>query len=853
MPKFTPILLQSDVNASRSSSQLWGSKTARAITDLPTGNQTFWGVPFEIPDDAHDLIVFSGTSSIEINVNISGSYVVFAHFCDETASNTVAGQSSDYLNPVVTAPGEHVADYIVVYDDGTEHSEQIRRRFEINQIQTRMQSGFSSRQHEDLNTLPFRGPYPDNAWGRWQTGVIVGNPPVSGRADARDFRDGRSDPPGSWSIYALELPGSSTLIKSIRIEPTGATTIAIGAITVFDGQNHPLRHLPLETIALEVGECKSQDIVAKVDLGVIARKRDIQRFDEAEWLQSPVKGWGEAPEKPETIAAIDLAASPDATLSVDGSDLHVGSLLDAGRATSEDTRLMARVLTPERTWVHGKIIDSNTGNPTAARIHLRSKDGRYFPPYGHTHEVNDNWFEDYGADLLLGDTQYAYTDGTFQAELPVGDVYVEVSKGFEFEPVRQKVNIKPGQRNLEISLKRNVNLRSDGWVTADTHTHFLTPETAHLEAAAEDINIINLLAAQWGDLYTNVGDLTDSISGSSTDETIVWVGTENRQHFLGHISLLGATGSPVFPMSTSGPTEGYIGDPTVRAMSDWADEVKEAGGLAIVPHFPFPHSEVIAEVVLGKVDGLEIRDFHVPTMDTFAVHEWYRLMSCGYRVPAVGGTDKMSASMPVGGVRTYAYIGDRQLSHQTWSDAIRAGRTYTTSGPLMDFTVEGLHPGDELSLPVNGGSVHINAIASCAMPIHKLEIVFNGKVIAQTLSKNDVGEKMLVIDENIKLPGSGWIAARAVSQHVAWHVWPVHFAAHTSAVYVKAGRTGVFDASLGEYLITTMEGGIEWLDTLATRADTKRHTAIRTIFMEAIESVRKKMPHQHPGRTFHTH
>jgi hypothetical protein len=139
------------------------------------------------------------------------------------------------------------------------------------------------------------------------------------------------------------------------------------------------------------------------------------------------------------------------------------------------------------------------------------------------------------------------------------------------------------------------------------------------------------------------------------------------------------------------------------------------------------------------------------------------------------------------------------------------------------------------------------------MPIHKLEIVFNGKVIAQTLSKNDVGEKMLVIDENIKLPGSGWIAARAVSQHVAWHVWPVHFAAHTSAVYVKAGRTGVFDASLGEYLITTMEGLIEWLDTLATRADTKRHTAIRTIFMEAIESVRKKMPHQHPGRTFHTH
>jgi hypothetical protein len=430
-------------------------------------------------------------------------------------------------------------------------------------------------------------------------------------------------------------------------------------------------------------------------------------------------------------------------------------------------------------------------------------------------------------------------------------VYVEVSKGFEFEPVRQKLTIKPGQRELEITLDRNSNLRASGWVTADTHTHFLTPETAHLEAAAEGINVINLLAAQWGDLYTNVGDITGEVSGSSSAETIVWVGSENRQHFMGHISLMGATGSPIFPMSTSGPTEGYIGDPTVRAMSEWAKEARDKGGLAIVPHFPFPHSEVIAEVVLGNVDGLEIRDFHVPTMDTYAVHEWYRLLSCGFRVPAVGGTDKMSAGMPVGGVRTYAYIGDDELSHVSWSDAVRAGRTYTTSGPLMDFTVEGLRPGDELSLPESGGSVHVTATATCAMPINRLEIVFNGKVIAQVSSAD--GSKLLAIEDSLDLPGSGWIAARAVSDHVAWHVWPVNFAAHTSPVYVKARRTDVFDAALGEYLITTMQGGVEWLDTLATRADAERHSTIRKVFTDAIGVVEKKMPHTHADGTTHTH
>jgi len=851
MPKFTSISLSNDLNAATGDSHHWTGKTAKAVSTLPVGNQTFWGIPFELVANGKNLIVLDNGDSATLDVNASGSHLTFAHFCDENAAKTVAGQSADYLNPVVTAPGEHIADYIVVFDDGSEHRRSIRRRFEINQVQTRMQSGFTSRQHQGISSLPKRGPYPNNAWGRWQTGVMVGDIPTDGRTPAKLDKAGRSNPPTSWTIYALELPDSSKKVASLRIEGKSDVKFAIGAITVFDGQENPLRHEPLETIQIDSNGKSAQDIDVDVDLGVIARRQDIQTFDGEAWVNNPVRGWGESVDDPVTVASVDLTASNDATLSVDGQDIDVRTLLDKGEAKSSDGSVSARVLTSERTWVHGKIIDSSTGNPTAARVHFRSPDGRYFPPYGHTHEVNDNWFEDYGADLLLGDTPYAYIDGTFQGELPVGDVYVEVSKGFEFEPIRQKINIKPGQRELDIKLDRNSNLRKSGWVTADTHTHFLTPETAHLEAAAEDINVINLLAAQWGDLYTNVGDLTGEVSGSSSEETIVWVGSENRQHFMGHISLMGATGSPIFPMSTSGPTEGYIGDPTVRAMSEWADEAHEKGGLAIVPHFPFPHSEVIAEVVLGKVDGLEIRDFHVPSMDTFAVHEWYRLMSCGYRVPAVGGTDKMSAGMPVGGVRTYAFIGDNELSHESWSDAVRAGRTYTTSGPLMDFTVEGLRPGDELKLPESGGSVHVTATATCAMPINKLEIVFNGKVIAQASS--DEGSKLLAIDEALDLPGSGWIAARAVSTHVAWHVWPVNFAAHTSAVYVKAGQTEAFDAALGQYLITTMEGGVEWLDNLATRADAERHATIRKVFTDAIGDMKMKMPHTHADGTTHTH
>ena len=54
-----------------------------------------------------------------------------------------------------------------------------------------------------------------------------------------------------------------------------------------------------------------------------------------------------------------------------------------------------------------------------------------------------------------------------------------------------------------------------------------------------------------------------------------------------------------------------------------------------------------ADIILGKVDGVEIRDFHSPTLNSYGVAEWYRFLNLGYHVAAVGGTDKMSAGMPV--------------------------------------------------------------------------------------------------------------------------------------------------------------------------------------------------------------
>ena len=208
-----------------------------------------------------------------------------------------------------------------------------------------------------------------------------------------------------------------------------------------------------------------------------------------------------------------------------------------------------------------------------------------------------------------------------------------------------------------------------GWVTADTHVHFLSPATALLEGAAEGVNVINLLASQWGELVTNAGDFDGRTTWGSPEaggdgEYLVRVGTENRQHVLGHISLLGYGGSMITPLTTGGTDEAALGDPVEVLLTEWARQCKLQGGLVVIPHFPNPRAEHAATLVSGDADAIEMTSWSdfCAGIDPYSLSDWYRYLNCGYMVPAVGGTDKMSASMAVGTVRTYA-ISTRRTLH----------------------------------------------------------------------------------------------------------------------------------------------------------------------------------------------
>ncbi len=830
MSKFSTLNLKSYFNAGRDPGG-WHPEIGEGLKALPAGQQTFWGIPFDLgPVEGNCWLTLEHTGAT-IRLSGTASYLVVTHFCDESHDPEGRTQPADYKAGEVTRPGEHLADYVLVYADGSEHRQPIRRRFEVGEAMVVWgQWAFAARSHTEDEPRDLRGPYPAGQWGFYQTSV------------------GQSPDPGPlrYWLYALENPHPDRELAAIRLSPTGADRLAVAGITLYHGHEHPLRHRRLESFRVALPEPALPDNVeTEVDLGIIARRYAVPAFDPDRWLEDQPRGWGEEAAPPQLITQLllDVTANPDATLRVDEREVDLRPVYEDGQGQSADGQVRVEILTPRKTWVHVTVADSATEQPTPVRIHFRAPDGRYLPPYGHRHEVNDNWFEDYGGDLKLGSTQYAYVDGRFQVELPVGEVYVEIAKGFEYQPVRQRVLIQPGQRELTLNINRVFDWRGQGWVTADTHVHFISPQTAWLEAQAEGLNLVNLLASQWGDLFTNVGDLTGDLSGVSRDDTLIWVGTENRQHLLGHISLLGVKGDPVFPMCAGGPNESYLGDPTWMSLAEWADLCREREGLVVIPHFPNPYCEVAADIVLGKVDAAEIRHF-TPALDGFNVREWYRFLNCGYRVGAVGGTDKMSAGMPVGGVRTYAHLEDEEFTFANWASAVRAGRTFTTSGPLIGMLVEGCAPGDEMRLPASGGTLEVEAWVQSVQPFHELQVVVNGQVVAREVAEEGALETRL--RSKVRLEGSAWIAARCVSQLKVWHCWPIHIAAHTSPVYVRCGNQELFSPSDATYMLTLIDGGLTWLDTLSIPASPERQARIRGVFEAARASLSQRLAgHSH--------
>ena len=783
---------------------------AEDVQRFPGGRQTAWGIPFEMAGErakARVMLLRAG-DEIAVPVGARATYLCVLHTFRKSP-----GDSTAYVE------AQAVGEYEIVYADGGTHCSPVRARLDVPVPESpgpaQMSVPFTMPTTADPEAVP-----PPMGWGRLQCGTRGG--------------------PGEPLVYALKNPAPDRDIEALVIRGLTKSPLIVAGITCFTGTAHPLRHLARRMYRVKTsGRNAAQMADLTVDMGSVARTDRTIGPRGAAWLKAPYAGVDNAAEPGtdgETIYSIYGAEDATVSARLKGRkkpvEFSLGEAYATGRSASGSVTL-AR-LGGRKQWMEVEIIDTSTDKPTPVRLHMSGARGEYLAPYGHHEQVNAHWFEDYGADLKTNGRQYAYVPGTFTTDLPTGPLYVEMVKGFEYVPTRCKVNVKPGQKKLTLKVDRWKDLRSEGWVTADTHVHFLSPQTAWLEAQGEGVNVVNLLASQWGRLFTNVGDISGRV-GVVENDTIVWVGTENRNHMLGHISMLGTKGLPVYPMCTGGVGEAWVGDPDYVTLTEWAEECKAKDGVVIRPHFPycgFTEDPVLA--VKGVVDALEIRQNRG---GGFPLQEWYRYLNNGYRVAVAGGTDKMGAHCALGSLRTYAKLDPtRPFTFENWAKAVRAGRTTSTNGPLLDMQVEGKHIGETIRLPGTGGTLQVKAVAESAWDVGDIEILLNGNVVAKEASPR--GARKLTVSARVKVTGSGWIAARC---HSAGGTPAQYMAAHTSPVYAQCGRDVPYDGPALEHMLNLTRGGIEYLDTLSTRFDDREQERMIKIYREVEAHLTKRL------------
>jgi len=472
---------------------------------------------------------------------------------------------------------------------------------------------------------------------------------------------------------------------------------------------------------------------------------------------------------------------------------------------------------------HGKLrltVVGAEGRATPARVELRDASGRTYLPgaslrfTGACSEAAPSWWSDAAldvapptgvVDLDSGATQF-YAAAPITVALSPGSYTFTAHKGLEYRVASVEIEVRSKETTeTTLALERWIDLPAEGWFGGDAHLHVARPGS-ELDAViadwmrAEDVHVASLL--QSGEHGGHIESALQRAFGDAAvhqdGDTVVASGQENpRTWLLGHGIVLGA--------------ESYLDEPNDYLAYDAVWRAARAqGGLLGYAHFHAPG--LLLDGPDGFVDFLEVLQFDVASYDAL-----YELWTLGFRVSPFAGTDHPCAPSGVpGSQRLYARV-DGPLSYRAWLDAIRAGRTFVTNGPMVDLSVDGVAIGGEVTL-ARPGTVRVRSRARfdpVRDDVQVLEVLRDGEVVASS-APSVPGQALL--EAHVEVRGASWLAARVRGTKLGSSGGRVRDShAHTGNVRVAvAGSRDVAGRARRAAVATTLAAR---LDELEARVD----------------------------------
>jgi hypothetical protein len=388
-----------------------------------------------------------------------------------------------------------------------------------------------------------------------------------------------------------------------------------------------------------------------------------------------------------------------------------------------------------------------------------------------------------------------FVDGGFRVSVSPGRYSLTVSKGLEYVPLERTFDLQ-GDRSETVDLERWVDMARSGWYSGDDHVHIertgpAADRAALLWMAAEDVRVANVLL---------MGDARETYyrqygwTPVARDGRALIPGQEDpRTRQLGHTLHLGISG----PVRDASRYYDYV--PVF-------ERIARAGGLNGFAHVGRRRWHFEVDRALSLAAPLQQEDFvEIAQMGYIGVNLWYEFLNLGFRITAMAGSD-VPWGGTIGCARVYALTG-KPFSAAGWLDAVKRGRTFVTTGPMLNFTVNGNPPGSVLRVK-KGAVLRVHAGVTSRGPV-RTSIVALGKPLHEGAGNFEV-----------RAERSMWITAVCQTNQQPLMDAPGFFSgAVATPVYVEVDGAPVRDTEHLDQLVTARLKALDAIESLESGGD----------------------------------
>jgi hypothetical protein len=408
------------------------------------------------------------------------------------------------------------------------------------------------------------------------------------------------------------------------------------------------------------------------------------------------------------------------------------------------------------------------------------------------------------------------TSGDFLIDLPAGHWRIGASHGMEYVPVAEEFEVSGrGEMEKTLLFKRWIDLPARGWWSGDVHVHHPSYDPAQREflmqyALAEDVHVVNLLEMghHTGTEFAQAG-FGKKFRVQRGNFALV-SGQEDPRSTFGHI-----IGLNLQAMVRDTATYDFY-DVTFRGIHAQSD------ALVGFAHFAWNGCDLPRGfpwfVTTGEIDFIEVLQFGMVNRLDYAEY-----LNLGFRLTAAAGSDTPWGST-IGEVRTYVHTGDK-FEVDDWFRNFKAGHTFVSNGPALEFTVDGELPGAEVTCsPGTRVKIRARALGHARIGLPTVLQVEGPAGTVKEVKRNE-GETELAFEIEHLVETSQWLMAGVVCDNNA--------VAHSTPIYVVVNDQPTWNPRQGPKIIEKQLAGVAKIESEFAKGDDARSAGIRERLQKA--------------------